>query len=240
LGDYTNYDDIYILPKDEVFCLKTPIITHYNSLEYLSNIITNGLSKLENDYLKDNCKTVLVCIAESLVSIIQNRAKAVYSINPGSLALLFNHYFNEDSSLSSPYSLDLVIREIGFLKFYFSLFMGIIGKVLGFRGWFYFFAGRKAAAVDDAGGTVRPYDKFVVLAPSNGNEFSTSLKNIIKSKISRNIDVEVFVVDANDLGKVDILGYSSKDYFSFVKNKLKSNPQGNDDEQTPIVFIPIY
>jgi len=44
------------------------------------------------------------------------------------------------------------------------------------------------------------------------------------------------VVDANDLGKVDVLGCTLKDREIIVK-ALKHNPQGNADEQTPIVLI---
>ncbi|MFN3477813.1 MAG: hypothetical protein ACK4ZM_00385, partial [bacterium] len=110
-------------------------------------------------------------------------------------------------------------------------------------GLFYVFAGRKAAAVDDAGGTIRPYDKFVVLAPDKTNEFSKNLKESILKKINQDIqdniqDIEVFIVDSNDLGKVDILGGTNKRYREFIIEKLKTNPQGNDDQQTPIVFIP--
>ena len=53
----------------------------------------------------------------------------------------------------------------------------------------------------------------------------------------KDIQIEIFVVDANDLGKVDILGSSNKELNNLVITNLKSNPQGNDDQQTPIVFL---
>lgn len=228
-------DEIKLIEKENVFCLKTPIITHYDGVDYVVSLINKGIGELKN--IDKKFKGVAVCIAESLIAIIQGRVGCVYSIVPSSLAQLFNHYFNEDSSLSSPYALELVLRDIGFFRFYFSLYPGIIGKVLRRRGWFYIFAGRKAAAVDDAGGTVRPYDKFVVLAPDKPDEISMKIKDKINQS---GFEIDVFIVDANDLGKVDILGSTNREMNKKIIDYLRSNPQGNDDEQTPIVFIPIH
>lgn len=231
--------ELDLIEKGGVFCLKTPIITHYDGIDYLVDILILGLDKLQNKGVNGK---ILICIAESLVAILQGRAKSVFEIQPSECALIFNHYFNEDSSLSSPYALELVLKEIGFLRFYFSLYWGILGKLLGIKGMFYIVAGRKAAAVDDAGGTVRPYDKFVVLAPDKPNQFSLDLKRKLidtrKKKTQFIEDFEIFVVDANDLGRVDILGGTTSLYNKFIIEKLKTNPQGNDDQQTPIVFIP--
>ncbi|MCS7165002.1 MAG: hypothetical protein RMJ51_01810 [Candidatus Calescibacterium sp.] len=235
-GGAKLWSGVDILQIGNVFCLKVPVITHFQGSDYLVSLIERGLELINIRNI--NCKKLLICIAESLVAIIQGRVRSVYDVYPSFAAKLFNHYFGEDSSLSSPYALELVIRDIGFWRFYFSLFPGILGKIMGFSGWFYIFAGRKAAAVDDAGGTIRPFDKFVVLAPDKPDEFSITLKQRLQK--NNNIDIEVFVVDANDLGKVDILGYSDKQYREIVIEALKTNPQGNDDQQTPIVFIPVY
>lgn len=225
-------NDFYIIEKDGVFCLKTPIITHFSDIDYLVEATLVGLENLKNS---DNS---IVCFAESLIAIVQKRAYCVYGVTPSILSLIFNHYFNEDSSLSSPYALELVLREIGFGRFYIALYSGIIGKLFRVNGWFYVVAGRKAAAVDDAGGTIRPYDKFVVLAPDQPNSIAKQIKDKIKQ--IKNINIEVCIVDSNDLGKVDILGTTNMDYNKLVIEKLKTNPQGNDDQQTPIIFIPIH
>lgn len=228
-------NEIRLIDKENVFCLKTPIITHYDDVNYVVSLVNKGIDELK--HIDGKFKGVAVCIAESLIAIIQGRVGCVYSIVPSSSAQLFNHYFNEDSSLSSPYALELVLRDIGFLRFYFSLYPGIIGKALRKKGWFYIFAGRKAAAVDDAGGTVRPYDKFVVLAPDKPDEISMKIKNKINQS---GFEIDVFIVDANDLGKVDILGSTNRGMNEEIIGYLKNNPQGNDDEQTPIVFIPLH
>lgn len=239
-----NFDKLNNFDKlKQVYCLRTPIITHFDSEEKLAYLIINGIKLLKEQEISGK---ILIAIAESLVAIIQNRAFSIYSINTNFLSEIFNHYFNEDSSLSSSYALTKVIQEIGFIRFYISIISGIIGKFFKKNGWFYVVAGRKAAAVDDAGGTIRPYDKYVVLAPDNPDSWAINFKNKLLQKLqinspknldSKNIDLDVFVVDANDLGKIDILGTTNKHINDFVIENLKSNPQGNDDQQTPIVFI---
>jgi hypothetical protein len=73
-----------------------------------------------------------------------------------------------------------------------------------------------------------PFDKYVVLGPKDPQKVSEE----IKAKTG----LDATVVDANDLGKVDVLGCTLKDREIIVK-ALKHNPQGNADEQTPIVLI---
>ncbi len=247
-ASYLNKNqEIQIIDKStkelNIYCLKTPIITHFNTEEELINLIIEGLKLIKEKIGLD--KKIFISIAESLVAIIQKRAFNIYSIELNFLAELFNHYFNEDSSLSSSYALTKVIQEIGFLRFYIGIIAGILGKLLKQSGWFYKVAGRKAAAVDDAGGTIRPYDKYVVLAPDKPNTWAINFKNKLTQKlIENNLEslkdlIDIFIVDANDLGKVDILGKTNNDKIinEFVIDSLKSNPQGNDDQQTPIVFI---
>ena len=49
--------------------------------------------------------------------------------------------------------------------------------------------------------------------------------------------IEAVVVDANDLGKVDILGRSAGVNAEAVARALAPNPAGNGDQRTPIVVI---
>jgi hypothetical protein len=45
------------------------------------------------------------------------------------------------------------------------------------------------------------------------------------------------VVDANDLGKVEILGASAFLDRDLLTEAMRPNPQGNDDQQTPLVLV---
>jgi hypothetical protein len=48
---------------------------------------------------------------------------------------------------------------------------------------------------------------------------------------------QIAIVDANDLGKVDVLHLSDPTRHQAVVEALKPNPQGNAGEMTPIVLI---
>ena len=52
------------------------------------------------------------------------------------------------------------------------------------------------------------------------------------------LGVDVAVVDANNLGKVDVLGKSRGVVEERIVQALASNPQGTSDERTPIVVVP--
>ena len=49
--------------------------------------------------------------------------------------------------------------------------------------------------------------------------------------------LEAAIVDANDLGRVDILGASSGVQAAQVEQMLASNPAGNSDQRTPLVLV---
>jgi len=170
----------------------------------------------------------IVAIAESVIAILQGRAVYIETIKPGYWATRLNRFFQQDASLSSPYSLEMAIREVGLWRILLSFTAGSLGKCIGRKGDFYRLAGRPAATIDDPPGTMPPFDKYVVLGPKDPQKVSEE----IKAKTG----LDATVVDANDLGKVDVLGCTLKDREIIVK-ALKHNPQGNADEQTPIVLI---
>lgn len=170
-----------------------------------------------------------VAIAESMVAIAQGRVYSVDSIKPGFWAKRLNRLFQFDSSLASCYSLECAIREVGLARILAGAVIGVLGRLLGRSGDFYRIAGRGAATIDDCTGTLPPFDKSVVLGPKNANR--------IAEEICYKTGFEVAIVDANDLQKVDILGKSCGIVDQELIDALRDNPQGNADEQTPIVMI---
>ena len=134
-----------------------------------------------------------------------------------------------NSSLSSPYALEMAIREVGLPKILVSVVAGVAGKLRGKAGEFYRVAGRSVATIDDCTGTLPPFDKHVVMGPARGDQLCAALKAAT--------GYEIAIVDANDLGKVDVLHLSDPSRKNAVIEALKPNPQGNADEMTPIVLI---
>lgn len=188
------------------------------------------LSAVIRDYTKGIARPGdWIAIAESVVAIAQGRVYAVQTIQPGFWARRLNRFFQFNSSLASSYSMEWGIREVGLPRMLFAAVVGMLGRILGRSGDFYRIAGRSVAAIDDCTGTLPPFDKSVVLAPKDPDE--------VAEKIRRDTGLEVAVVDANDLGKVDILGKSSGIVNQALVDAIRDNPQGNGDEQTPMVLI---
>jgi len=171
----------------------------------------------------------IICIAETALAIMQGRLAYVEDITPRLLARKLNCIFEMNSSMSSVYSLEMAFREIGVAKMLWAMAAGIVGKARGIDGEFYRLAGRAVATIDDCTGTLPPYDKCVVLGPAD-------LGTVVK-QIARDTGMEVAVVDANDLGRVDILASTCPGRNSYIVDSLKTNPQGNADEQTPLILL---
>ena len=171
----------------------------------------------------------IVVLAETVVAIMQNRMVYCEEVRPGFLARHLNVLFGMHSSLSSPYSMEMAIREVGAARILLATAAGILGKITRRDGDFYRLAGRGVAAIDDCTGTLPPFDKHVVMGPAQGDRLVTEVKE--------KTGLECAIVDANDLGKVDIFHISDIKRSAEVVEALKPNPQGNAAEMTPLVLI---
>ena len=123
----------------------------------------------------------------------------------------------------------LLINNIGITRITLSLIVGFLFKCIGVKGIFYRLTGFESSLIDDISGTVVPYDKSIVMGPINTKLFC--------DKLSKQLDLDVAVVDVNDLGGVKILASSNNSVNNILKEILKVNPAGNSDEKTPIVLI---
>lgn len=171
----------------------------------------------------------LIAIAETVVAIVQGRLVYCEDIEPSYFARRLNKLFEMNSSMSSPYAMEMAIREVGLAKILAATVAGAVGKARGKAGEFYRVAGRAVATIDDCTGTLPPFDKHVVMGPARGDQLVASLKAAT--------GFEIAIVDANDLGKVDVLHLSDPQRHHAVVEALKPNPQGNAGEMTPIVLI---
>ena len=171
----------------------------------------------------------IVILAETVVAIMQNRMTYCEEIKPRWLARQLNVLFGMHSSLSSPYSLEMAIREVGAARILLATAAGVLGKITRRDGDFYRLAGRGVAAIDDCTGTLPPFDKYVVMGPANGDR--------LVAEVKEKTGFECAIVDANDLGKVDIFHISDPARSAEVVEALKPNPQGNAAEMTPLVLI---
>lgn len=171
----------------------------------------------------------ILTIAESAVAILQGRVYYVEDIKPRFLAQKINKLFKKDSSLSSPYSLEMGFQEAGVFRILLATALGILGRVIGRQGDFYRVAGKSVATIDDCTGTLPPFDKYVVMGPAD-------LEGVVRS-IKEKTGLEAAIVDVNDLRRVDVLALTCPEHRAYLEEALVENPAGNANEQTPIVLV---
>ena len=93
--------------------------------------------------------------------------------------------------------MQLLINRIGVTRITIALFIGFLFKLVGIKGMFYRLTGSESSLIDDMSGTVKPYDKSIVMGPLNAELFCR--------EVSNHLNINVAVVDVNDLGGVKVL-----------------------------------
>jgi hypothetical protein len=173
--------------------------------------------------------TDILAVAESPLAITQGRIVDIDTVRPGVLARILCRFFDFDSSLSTPYAVQVAMNEAGPGRFVLAFLLAAPTRLIGRRGDFYRLAGRPVAWMDDIPGTMPPYTQHIILGPRDPQS--------VARKMARELGCAAAVVDANDLGKVEILGASAFLDRDLLMEAMRPNPQGNDDQQTPLVLV---
>ena len=199
-------------------------------------IKTHMLGILDNpvDVLKKYTSGILqngdiITIGESPLAIVQGRYIDPSSIRTSILSKLLCKGFQPTSSLATACGMQSLINTVGPSRVIISWIIGAIGKTIFIKGLFYRLAGEQARLIDDVTGSTPPYDKSIVFGPIDTRNFC--------KVVSQRLGVSVAIVDVNDLGRVKVLATNKKCNVKLLKRALRSNPAGNDNEQTPIVIV---
>lgn len=171
----------------------------------------------------------ILTVAESPLAITQGRIVDIEELAPGVLARFMCRFFDFDSSLSTPYAMQAAMNEVGPWRVFVAFVLAAPTRLLGRHGVFYKLAGRQVAWMDDIPGTMPPYTQHIILGPADPTGVARALAN--------ELGCGAAVVDANDLGRVEILGTSPFVDRALLLEAMKPNPAGNDDQQTPIVLV---
>lgn len=207
--------------------VKTPIIK-------IGDNIYDIIWKYTKDIIREGD---IITVASAVTALAEGRAKSIDVIDASPLAKFLSFFVKKDNfpfggnaPLCNPLAMQVAIEEIGLIKIMFSAIIGgILRKVFKKSGLFYRLAGPQSALIDDMPGAIPPYDYYVILGPKDSNK--TSL--IIKEKTS----LDAAIVDANDLGIAWVVGTSDRGKIHIIEEALSDNPQGNGDQQTPIVIL---
>ncbi len=212
--------------------IEIPLKLGYKAIAVKTDLLGSFDNPIET--VMDYCKNVarekdILTIGETPLAIMQGRYIAPQNLEYNIFSKILCYFFHPTSSLATACGMQLLIDKIGVMRITFSLILGFLFKCIGIKGIFYRLTGFESSLIDDISGTVVPYDKSIVMGPINTKLFC--------DKLSKQLEVDVAVVDVNDLGGVKILASSNNSVNNILKEILKVNPAGNSDEKTPIVLI---
>ena len=171
----------------------------------------------------------VLAICESPLAITQARIVRLDDMHPGVASRVLCRFFDADSSIGTVYGMQAAIDQAGLPRVLAAFLLALPTRLLGRHGDFYRLAGRQVAWLDDVTGTMPPYTQDIILGPDDPDGVSR--------RASATLGCGAAVVDANDYGNVEIMGASPGVDRALVTEALRPNPQGNDDEQTPLVYI---
>ena len=171
----------------------------------------------------------LVAVAESVVAITQGRFIRQEEVKTGLWARFLCRFPQRHGSLTSAATMQLAINEAGAGRVLAAAAAGAVGRVLKKPGLFYRVAGPAVALIDDVAGTMPPYHVFIVLGPKKADQ--------VAQAIADRLGVDAVVMDANDLGKADVVGASSGVPRRYIPMLFADNPDGNYEQQTPLTVI---
>lgn len=199
--------------------VRSPLVRRGDDLPALVRRCVRGIAD-KND---------VVCVSETTVAIAQGRSIPAEAIRPTMLARLLAERAGPHATVSQPESMQLVMESVGTWKVLAAAAAGAAGRLVGRRGDFYRLLGPAVAEIDGYTGTMPPYERHIVLGPLDPSEQA--------GRIADACGAHAAVVDANDLGKVEILGASPRVCIDAVRECLRENPHGNSDQQTPFVVL---
>jgi ribosomal protein S28E/S33 len=175
----------------------------------------------------------ILTISESPLAITQGRAIPADQIKPGWLARMLSKYVMRvpwGTGLGSPTSMQCAIDECGSGRIFWAAVIGALGKIVGRHGDFYRIAGMQAALIDAAETSpVEPYTHTVIKGPLNPGQVAQELSDALGYPIA--------VMDINDIGGCWMIGASQGVSKHFLEQVMKDNPQGQDDELSPLCIV---
>ena len=201
------------------------IPVHTRILTNKDNIV-DAILEYAGDQITDRD---IVCSAESVVAITQNRYVRPEELKICWQARLMNRFVPGEGSMASIYGMQAAMNEEGKWNMLYSFILGAVSKLFGKPGVFYSRC-RQASLIDDVTGTMPPFDKCLVYGPANTNQVCEEIKKATGA-------YGAVIADVNDLKRAAVLGRSKGINPEEIAKILIDNPFGNDNQKTPIVII---
>ncbi|MGH7196773.1 MAG: redoxin domain-containing protein [Candidatus Saccharimonadales bacterium] len=182
-------------------------------------------------------------VSEKIVAITQGRSYFIWDIKPGVWARLLSRFVVRTPygiGLGSPWTMQLAIQEAGLPRIMFAAAGGILGKMVGKKGWFYILAGSDVRAIDGPTEySVYPSNVSAKLPPEDPQKVAVELSELLKKRLHPELTANfrgVVVIDANDLGR-NVLGHDTVDGEEQLEAIFADNPLGQGSECTPLCVV---
>ena len=212
-----------VKPGLSVLCVPTHLLCH----------LDDPVSVVER-YVRRHARAGdMLCMGETPLAAMQGRVRHPASVRPGLAARLACRLFNRFSSVATACGMQCLVDVVGSLRVLVAAALAVAARLVGIRGAFYRLAGTQANLIDDVSGQIPPYDQCVTLGPVRVAETVRA--------VFEKCGMPCAVVDVNDLSRVtgefQILGKSQGVDEELLRVALLRNPQGNGDQQTPLVLV---
>jgi len=212
-----------VKPGLSVLCVPTHLLCH----------LDDPVSVVER-YVRRHARAGdMLCMGETPLAAMQGRVRHPASVRPGLVARLACRLFNRFSSVATACGMQCLVDVAGSVRVLVAAALAVLARLVGVRGAFYRLAGTQANLIDDVSGQIPPYDQSVTLGPVRVPETVRA--------VFEKCALPCAVVDVNDLsrvtGEMQILGKSEGVDEDIVRVALLRNPQGNGDQQTPLVLV---
>jgi len=212
-----------VKPGLSVLCVPTHLLCH----------LDDPVSVVER-YVRRHARAGdVLCMGETPLAAMQGRVRHPASVRPGWVARVACRLFNRFSSVATACGMQCLVDVAGSVRVLVAAALAVAARLVGVRGAFYRLAGPQANLIDDVSGQIPPYDQCVTLGPVRVAETVRA--------VFEKCGMPCAVVDVNDLSRVtgefQILGKSQGVDEELLRVALLRNPQGNGDQQTPLVLV---
>ena len=178
----------------------------------------------------------ILSVSEKVIAMCQENTVYMDEVKVGWLAKFLSRFGYRTKSglgITEPHKLQLAVDMIGAPKVLFAAACGFFGKLVGKRGVFYQILGVEVAGIDGFydHSAFDQYHRMATLTPKHPDR--------VCERIEQKTGIPTMLVDANDIDVV-ILGLSpslKRIPQETLKEYIRDNPAGQDDECTPFVLI---
>ena len=175
-----------------------------------------------------------VALSEKLVSVSQNRVRHISTVKVTWLARFLVMGVKKHKNMTawnSPAKMQVAIEEAGVFRMLLAAPIGVIGKLIGKRGWFWIVAGHRVSEIDGfIPEDMPPYTEYAVLPPPDPQG--------VVDEVEKTTGMPAVIADANFID-VKILGVSEGVGLDWKTTRLVllDNPLGQGNKMTPFVIV---